>query len=144
MLIYQDTYYAMGHFSRFLPQGATRIGTSFSAGSSTLEWAAFLVQLDDPDSWAERLTADRSTHDGVQPPPADVVVIVYNPTGSQQELVLQADEWFARVPVPAHSFHTLSMDARLFGPPGVEAVMEVGEGGKVGPKVGGLLKTGQE
>ena len=114
-LTYQDTYYAMGHFSRFLPQGATRIGLQFTAGSSPLEWAAFLVQLSDADdSWADRLALDRAQRDGVQPPAAEVRLIVFNPTDRGEELVLQAGQWFARVNVSAHSFHTLAMDAGLF------------------------------
>ena len=114
-LVLQDTYYAMGHFSRFLPEGATRIGLQYSGGSSTLEWTAFQVYLGDDNAWARQLAHERAARDGLQPSGSEVVVIVFNPTTSAQALVLQAGDWFVRVAVPAHSFHTLSMDAAIFG-----------------------------
>jgi O-glycosyl hydrolase len=117
-LLYQMTYYAMGTFSRFLPEGAIRIGLQFTAGTSVLEWSAFLVYTDSsaPDSHTKRMAMERAEREGGSSSSgSEVVIIVFNPTESQQTLSLQAGSWFVSVPVPAHSFHSMMFDAAIFG-----------------------------
>lgn len=106
-LVYQDSYYAMGTFSRFLPPGSIRIANQFTAGSSRLEMATFLVYTKETgQSWTQRLADERGST-------AEVVIIIYNPDTSDHSFELAAGEWFATVKVPAHSFHAASFDASI-------------------------------
>ena len=116
-LLYQMTYYAMGTFSRFLPEGSIRIGLQFTAGNSALEWSAFLVYTDSgaPDSHTKRMALERAAREGRRSSGSEVVIVVFNPTDSQQTLNLQAGSWFVTVPVPVRSFHAMMFDAAIFG-----------------------------
>jgi len=115
-LTYQPTYYAMGTFSRFLPEGSIRIGLQFT-GSPTLEWTAFLVYVGQGarESWTRKVAHERAEREGVAVSGSEVVLIVFNPTDAAQSLTVQAGQYFVQAKVPAHSFHSAQFDASIFG-----------------------------
>ena len=44
---FQPMFYYLGHFSRFLPPGAVRLGNKMQGDSQGLEWATFIVDRKD-------------------------------------------------------------------------------------------------
>lgn len=94
-LHYQPIYYAIGHFSRFLPRGSRRVHSSVSA-VTPLTYTTWVREVEGGVSGAE-----------------EVVVVVMNGGDSVQQLAVQAGPRYAVVDVPARSWHSLVFDASL-------------------------------
>jgi len=116
-LTYQDTYYAMGTFSRFLPPGAIRIGHQYTGSSAKVEFATFLVYVNSssPESWTKKLAMERDEKFGFKASTAEIVTIVFNPNDAEASFQISAGKYWATLNVPAHSFHSVSFDASILG-----------------------------
>lgn len=61
---FQPMFYYLGHFSRFLPPGAVRLGNKMSGDSQGLEWATFIVDRKDTQlrNGSGRVSADADSN----------------------------------------------------------------------------------
>lgn len=90
-LHYQPMYYAMGHFSRFLPRDSQRVANSISTASK-LQYTTFI----------------RGTEDN-----EEIVMMLMNNQDVTDTLYIQAGKLFANVTAPAHSMYSLVFPANL-------------------------------
>ena len=103
VLHYQPMYYAMGHFSRFLPRGSRRIHGNVTA-PTTLDYTTWVRQAEGGPEGAE-----------------EVVVVVMNGGDTVLPLSIQAGPRYATLAVPARSWHSLYFDAALLNTVHVES-----------------------
>ena len=92
VLHYQPMYWALGHFSRFLPRHSQRVHYQLS-NATTLQLT----------TWVKRDGAGQEV----------VVVVVMNDGDSELPLAVQAGVRYAELIVPAHSMHSLTFPANL-------------------------------
>jgi glucosylceramidase len=100
-LHYQPMFYAMGHFSRFLPRGSVRLHSELQTAAERT--AAATPQL---TTWLRN-----ATHDGVRS--EEVVVVLMNNDDVEQVLAVQAGKLYANLTVPPHSMHSITFPAAL-------------------------------
>ena len=93
VLHYQPMYWAMGHFSRFLPRHSQRIFHAVSASTQ--------LQL---TSWVK---VAATTGEQL------VVVVLMNAEDTAQSLAVKAGPRYANLTVQPHSFHSLTFPAAL-------------------------------
>jgi glucosylceramidase len=95
VLHYQPMYYALGHFSRFLPRGSRRVHHNITAPTKLL-YTTWLRQAEAAPMGGE-----------------EVVVVVMNGEDTAQQLAVQAGPRYASLEVPPRSWHTLTFPAAL-------------------------------
>ena len=116
----QPSYFYLGHFTRYLPRGATRIMHQFTGSDSPLEISTWMVDVGEggEESGLKESVRRREREEGVAASGSEVVVIVLNRQASEAELQLTTGYYTpgslqATVHVPAHSIQTLHFDAAL-------------------------------
>jgi len=117
-LVYQDTYYALGHFARFLPEGSIRIANTITGSAPNLEYVTFSVSLSETgDSWTKKLARGQGAAS------TQIVTIILNRQNTATAVQIQAGSWYATVHIPAHSLHTLLFDASILN--GKQATLQL-------------------
>ena len=94
-LHYQPIYYALGHFSRFLPRGSRRIHNNITAPTK-LTYTTWIRPSETGPMGSE-----------------EVVVVVMNGADTAQQLAVQAGPRYAMLEVPPRSWHSLYFSASL-------------------------------
>ena len=94
-LHYQPMYYAIGHFSRFLPRGSQRVQSNITQPTSLLY-----------TTWVRHAAGGAEGSE-------EVVVVLMNGGDSAEQLAVRAGPRYALLDVPARSWHTLHFDASL-------------------------------
>jgi len=91
VLHYQPMYFALGHFSRFLPRYSQRIHNAISM-TTTLQYTTWIKGTEGNE---------------------EIVIILMNDQGTPEMLAVQAGLLYADISVPPHSMHSLTFDASL-------------------------------
>ena len=82
-LTYRDSFHVMAHFSRFLPRGSMRIGTTSSDDDMPLKYMAARV------------------------PSGDLVLVVLNPEKKEVSYQVGLGKLLASATIPPHAIHTI-------------------------------------
>ena len=136
-LHFQPSYYIVGHFARFLPPGSIRVAHNLKnrdgnqeihtigrdhgdlgAGSISPQQSANIAS---DNTNIEIFTAivpasAKTVHNDNVRHESEVVIVLFNPSNEEENVkILMLDDQAVNVRVPAHSIHTLTGKASLFG-----------------------------
>lgn len=123
---YQPAYYVFGHFSRFLPAGTVRVAHQLTS-SRPVRHVSHIGGEVGQDAGANGVSAQQSANIASENARIEVttwldeqageaVIILFNPsdTDGQLRIMGSGEEKGAVVFVPAHSLHTLLVNADFF------------------------------
>ena len=98
VLTYQPMYFALGHFSRFLPRHSQRVFQQLSNTTTPLQLTTW-VKMDEATGAEE------------------VVVVLMNSGDVDVPFAIRAGVRYANLTVPSHSMHSLTFAAALLSSP---------------------------
>ena len=121
---YQPTYYVFGHFSRFLPPGAVRVAHSLTSIHPVRHVGHIGGQVGQDagagSGVSEQQSANIASENArievttwLDEEKSELIIVLFNPSDTDEQLKVmgQGKDEGAIVFVPAHSLHTLVMDA---------------------------------